>query len=73
MKKLLLVVSCVVLFSGCANTQDKIDRYKEKRYKASKEVNKAKCKKDGFKKCNSISNDLDRASCKFNTIEICNQ
>ena len=73
MKKLLGIALLAMLFGGCATTQDKIDTYIKVRSKAINTSKVVKCEKDCFKKCNILSNDIDRVDCKARCVEDCHK
>ena len=71
MKKILFLIFAFALFSGCADTQNAIDKYIEKReiiVKTAKVLNdEALC----VKRCNAdFDAGSDRADCKVNCIEL---
>ena len=71
MKKFILVVAVMAIFVGCANTQDKIDKYVKVRNKTIKTVHGVKCEKTCIKSCNTISNVIDRVDCKASCVSGC--
>lgn len=75
MKKIILVAALAAVFSGCAGmtVQEKVEAYKEARSKVVKTVHVLKCEKDCFKRCDQISNDLDRIDCKATCVDTCHE
>lgn len=71
MKKIILLVAVVAMFSGCVSTQEKLDKYIEVRNKAITTVGVVKCEKDCFSDCNAISNTIDRVDCKSLCVDKC--
>ena len=71
MKKVLLLVVLVTIFTGCTSTQATIDAYVEKRSKVIEAVKRTKCKKDCSEACNILSNIIDRVDCKAECVEAC--
>lgn len=72
MKKVLLFVVLVTIFTGCASTQSVIDGYVIERNKVIESTKRIKCKKDCSIACNQLSNAIDRISCKVECIPFCN-